>query len=179
MPTAELLLAVLSSSLIAGVLGALIGGWFTLRGKQNDYANEYYKLVLTRRVQSYEHLERLITMLKTAVLDRDGQPYHLLFAQEESEKEVYALLFSLMSNALWLSDELFDLTREFNVLFYSHSNTEGDLIQFGKKHYKEIAELRTKIERVHLHDMLTLHEVPRFLKSKRPTDSYSSINAQS
>lgn len=84
-----------------------------------------------------------------------------------------------MSNALWLSDELFDLTREFNVLFYSHSNTEGDLIQFGKKHYKEIAELRTKIERVHLHDMLTLHEVPRFLKSKRPTDSYSSINAQS
>lgn len=175
---AQLLLAVLSSSLIAGVLGALIGGWFTLRGKKNDYANEYYKLVLARRVQAYEQVERLIIMLKTAVLDGDGQPYHIVFSLEESEKEVYSLLFSLMSNALWLSDDLFEFTREFNILFYSHSNNEDDLIQFGKKHYKEIAELRTKIEKVHLQDMLTLHEVPRFLKSKKPADSYSPINVQ-
>ena len=67
MPTAQLLVGVLSSSLIAGILGALIGGWFTLRGKRNDYANEYYKVVLARRVQAYEEVERLINMVKTAV----------------------------------------------------------------------------------------------------------------
>lgn len=176
---AQLLLAVLSSSLIAGVLGALIGGWFTLRGKKNDYANEYYKLVLARRIQAYEQVERLIIMLKTAVLDGDGQPYHIAFSFDESDKEVYSLLFSIMSNALWLSDDLFELTREFNILIYRHSNTEVGFIQFGKKHYQEIAELRTKIEKVHLQDMLTLHEVPRFLKSKKPADSYSAINVQS
>lgn len=179
MPTTQLLFAVLSSSLIAGVLGALIGGWFTLRGKKNDYANEYYKLVLSRRIRAYEEVERLIIMIKTAVVDTDGQPYHLLFAQEESEKEAYALLFSLMSNALWLSDELFDLTREFNLIVFNHTNTQSDLILFGKNHYRKIAELRTKIEQVHLRDMLTLHEVPHFLKSKKPTDSYSELNAQS
>jgi hypothetical protein len=73
MPTAQLLVGVLSSSLIAGILGALIGGWFTLRGKRNDYANEYYKVVLARRVQAYEEVERLINMVKTAVLDQDGR----------------------------------------------------------------------------------------------------------
>ena len=81
MPTAQLLLAVLSSSLIAGILDALIGGWFTLRGKRNDYANEFYKLVLARRMQAHEEVERLISMVKTAVLDRDGRPYHVLFSK--------------------------------------------------------------------------------------------------
>lgn len=176
MPTAQLLLAVLSSSLIAGVLGALIGGWFTLRGKQKDYANEYYKLVLVRRIQAYEQVERLITMVKTAVLDNDRRPYHLLFSKNEDQQSVYTLLFGIMSNALWLSDELFDLTREFNVLFYSHSDGDGGLIEFGKTHYQRIAELRTKIEKVHLRDMLTLHDVPRFLKNKKPMDSYGPIN---
>lgn len=175
MPTAQLLLAVLSSSLIAGVLGALIGGWFTLRGKRNDYANEYYKLVLARRMQAYEEVERLINMVKTAVLDRDGRPYHMLFSKDDDKQGVYDLLFAVMSKALWLSDELFELTREFNVLFYSHGEAEGGLIEFGKEHYRQIAELRTKIEEVHLRDMLVLHEVPRFLKSKKPTDSYGAI----
>lgn len=179
MDTTKLLLAVLSSSLIAGLLGALIGGWFTLRGKKTDYENEYYKLVLTRRIEAYDNVERLITTVKTAVIDSDGQPYHFLFSQEESEKEVYTLLFSIMSNALWLSDELFDLTRGFNVIFYSHSKEQNTLIEFAKEHYKEIAELRTKIEKVHLCDMLSLHEVPRFLKNKKPADSYSEIKVQS
>ena len=75
-------------------------------------------------------------------------------------------------------DELFELTREFNLLLYRHGDSEGGFIEFGKTHYREIADLRTKIEKVHLHDMLTLHEVPRFLKSKKPTDSYGPINVQ-
>lgn len=179
MPTVEVILAILSSSLIAGVLGALIGGWFTLRGKRNDYANEYYKLVLARRVQAYEEVERLINMVKTAVLDRDGRPYHMLFSKDDDKQGVYNLLFAAMSNALWLSDELFELTREFNLLLYRHGDSEGGLIEFGKIHYREIADLRTKIEKVHLRDMLTLHEVPRFLKSKKPTDSYGPVKVQS
>jgi hypothetical protein len=175
MSTTQLLLAVLSSSLIAGVFGALIGGWFTLRGKRNDYANEYFKLVLARRMQAYEEVERLINMLKTAVLDRDGRPYHMLFSKDDDKQGVYDLLFAVMSKALWLSDELFELTREFNVLFYSHGDTNAGLIEFGKEHYKQVAELRTRMEKVHLRDMLVLHEVPLFLKSKKPTDSYGAI----
>src|SRR5678815_954906 len=103
MPTAQLLVGVLSSSLIAGILGALIGGWFTLRGKRNDYANEYYKVVLARRVQAYEEVERLINMVKTAVLDQDGRPYHVLFSKDDDKQGVYDLLIAVMSKALWLS----------------------------------------------------------------------------
>jgi 5-hydroxyisourate hydrolase-like protein (transthyretin family) len=173
--SAQLLLAVLSSSLIAGVLGALIGGWFTLRGKRNDYANDYFKLVLARRVQAYEEVERLISMVKTAVMDGDGRPYHMLFSKDDDKQGVYNLLFAVMSKALWLSDELFELTRELNVLIYKQGDEEHGLIEFGKVNYKQIAELRTRMEIMHLRDMLVLHEVPRFLKSKKPTDVYVSI----
>jgi hypothetical protein len=49
------------------------------------------------------------------------------------------------------------------------------LIEFGKTNYKAIAELRTQIEKIHARDMLVLYNVPSFLKSKRPVDSYSLI----
>lgn len=171
--TEQLWIAILSSSLISGVLGAVIGGLFTLRAKSNEYTNEYFKLVLARRMSSYEQVERLVTMLKTAVLDDDRQPYHLLFSQKE--EEVYMLLFGVMSNALWLSDELFAKTRELNVLFFEHQPGADDPVAFGKKHYVAIAELRTQIENIHAADMLRLHNVPRFLKSKKPTDSYVPV----
>lgn len=175
MPDFSLLLSILSSSLIAGIVGALIGGWFTLRGKRNDYANDYYKLVLARRIEAYEQVERLITVVKTSVLDKDGRPYHLLFSKDDEKQAVYNLLFSVMSKALWLSDELFGLTRQFNLLVYSHGSSPDGLIEFGKQKYEEVAELRTRIEQVHTRDMLRLHEVRRFLRSKKSADSYEAI----
>jgi len=171
----ELWLAILSSSLISIVAGALIAGWFNLRSKRNEYANEYFKLVLARRLAAYEEVERLITMLKAAVLDDDQRPYHILFSKDDDHAAVYKLLFAVLSKALWLSDDLFGRTRELNVLVYSDNVDETGLIEFGKKNYIAIAELRTKTERLYARDMLTLHNVPRFLKSKRPTDSYVPI----
>jgi hypothetical protein len=171
--TEQLWLAVLSSSLISGVLGAGIAGLFALRVKRHEYVNEYYRSVLSRRMASYEQVERLITMLKTAVMDKDQRPYHILFTQEE--KDVYSLLFGVMANALWLSDDLFDKTRELNVLFYERHPGDDNPVEFGKAHYRTIAELRTQIERIHARDMLQLHEMPRFLKSKKPKDTYGPI----
>lgn len=171
--TNQLWLTILSSSLISGVLGAGVAGFFALRVKRHEYINEYYKSVLSRRITSYEQVERLIMMLKTAIVDKDQRPYHILFEQEE--KEVYSLLFGVMANALWLSDDLFEKTRDLNVLFYEHHPGDDDSVEFGKEHYKQIAELRTQIERLHARDMLRLHEVPRFLKSKKPKDTYGRI----
>lgn len=171
----DLWLAVLSSALISAVLGACIAGWFTLRSKRNEYVNDYYKSVLARRITAYEEIERLITMLKSAVLDTDQRPYHLLFSKDDDHKAVYHLMFSVLSKALWLTDDLFARTRELNVLIYSDGGIDSGLIEFGKKNYTTIAELRTQIEILHARDMLNLYKVPQFLKTKRPSDTYSPI----
>ncbi|MBZ8141018.1 hypothetical protein CLD22_14040 [Rubrivivax gelatinosus] len=123
-------------------------------------------------------MERLIVQIKVAVLDRDQLPYHALFSKDDDHNFVYKLLFEIMSRALWLSDDLFDATRKLNVLIYSKTSDGGSLVAFGKAHYREIAELRTQIERLHARDLLSLHQVPRFLKSKKPSDSYVPLRTE-
>jgi hypothetical protein len=153
--TSELWLTVLSSSVITGILGAIFNGWFNLRSKQNDYANTYYKLALDRRLVAYENVKPLIVGIKTAVVDNDQRPYHFVFLDDD-QVTIYKSLFAVMSSALWISDELFEQTRELNLLIYSKAKDGADMIQFGKDNYTKIAELRTKIEKLHARDMLTL-----------------------
>lgn len=173
--TPEIWLAVLSSSVVSGILGALIAGWFNLRSKHTEYANTYYKIVLEKRVKAYEGVERLINQIKVAVVDTDNRPYHILFSKDDDHCNVYKALMEGMPDSLWLTDDLFELTRALNVLVYSKVPDGSGLIEFGKTHYREIAELRTKMEKLHIRDMATLHEVPEFLRKKRPSDSYSPV----
>lgn len=170
----QLWLAVLSSSLISGMVGAVIAGYYTLRAKKTEYQNDFHKQVLARRLSAYEHVESLVVMLKTSVLDKgDKRPYHLLFT--EKDEDVHKLFFVINANALWLSNELFELTLDLNRLLFRQKPGLENAVEFGKENYRTIAELRTKIERTHASDMLRLHDVHRFLKSKKPLDSYAPV----
>lgn len=174
----ELLTIILTSTLIAGIVSAVANGWFGLRGRQDEYKNAYYKLILERRLAAYEEVEKLIASIKVAVIDKDHRPYHLLFSKDLDEVGVYATMHGTMSSALWLSDNLFDLTRELNVLVFQRTKALG-LVEFGKQNYRALGELRTKIEKAHLRDLLTLHDVRGFLRSKRPADSYTEPKSPS
>jgi hypothetical protein len=82
-------------------------------------------MILERRLAAYEEVERLIAAIKVAVIDDDQKPYHLLFSKDSDQLGVYQQLHGTMSNALWLSDELFELTRQLNFLVYSGMNRPG------------------------------------------------------
>jgi len=171
----EIWIAVLSSTVVSALVSSLIGGWFALRSKQNDYAYAYYKIVLERRVAAYEEIEGLISAVKVAVIDTDRRPYHMLFSNDSAHDQVWSMIHKVMSHALWMSDDLFQATREFNQLVFAGTTDGSSLIEFGKANYTAIAELRTKLEKLHKRDMLTLHDVPEFLKSKKVADGYSVL----
>jgi hypothetical protein len=164
-------ITILSSSLLSGIFGALIAGAFGLRGKRNDYVNDYFKTIIKRRLEAYERLERLINALKLAVLDEDQRPYHQVFSNEATWTEIYKLLLDSTSHPLWLSDEVFEKTRELNLMFLQASHDKRDLVEFGKSNYAPIAELREEVEKLHAKDMLTLHNVEDFLKRKKERQS--------
>jgi hypothetical protein len=163
----EIWQVVLSSALISGVVSALIGGWFSLRSKRNEYENAYYKLVLERRLAAYEVVEDLIISIKTAVTDSDRRPYHFLLSNDADEANVYKKIYATNMVSLWLTDKLFDLTRDLNLMVYGKKKDQS-FIEFGKRNYKAIAELRTRIERAHAADMLTLHNVTSFCAPRNP-----------
>ena len=160
-------IAIFSSSLLSGIVGALIAGAFGLRGKHNDYVNDYFKIIIKRRLEAYERLEQLINALKLTVLDDDQRPYHQVFSNETTWTAVYKLFLDSTSHPLWLSSEVFSKTRELNIMFLKASHDKRDLVEFGKSNYAPIAELREEVERLHAKDMLNLHNVEDFLKQKR------------
>ena len=158
----------LASSLISGVVAALISGAAVLRSKHTEYRNEYYKLVLQRRVAAYEAVERLIISLKTAILDSDGRAYHILFSDNQNIQNAHNLVAGLMLYALWLSDSIFSKGQELNRLMFTLQ--EGKAIEFGKKNYETIASIRAEIERLLAVDMLRLYDIKTFLKEKNKKD---------
>lgn len=169
---------ILSSTVVSGVISAIIGGWFNLRTKNNEYANAYYKMILERRLVAYEDVDQLIRSIKAVVIDSDQRPYHGLFSKDDDQIYVYQKISEAMSKSLWLSEDVFDALREFNVLVAEGATKELGLIEFGKQKYKVIAELRTKLERICAQDMIRLHDVPNFFKSKKYQDSYSAVSVR-
>ena len=171
-------IVILSSTVISGLISAIISGWFNLRSKNTEYSNAYFKMILERRLAAYEDVDQLIRSIKAAVVDSDQRPYHLLFSKDDDQIYVYQKISEAMSKSLWLSEDVFAALREFNVLVAEGATKELGLIEFGKQKYKVIAELRTKLERICALDMIKLHDVPNFLKNKKYLDSYSAVSVR-
>jgi hypothetical protein len=175
-----------SGCTLAGVLlAAVIGGLYTLRAKQNEYANDYYKTVIQRRIAAYEQLESLIVDFKIAVVDKDNKPYHLAFSGETPKVNILRRFYLLRSQALWLSEDAFVETRELNYLLFGIPDAEAEAINFGKRHYPDIAKRREVLESILAADMLELHKVARFLTRKKRSKSalqavqlYPNANSQ-
>ena len=166
----------LASNVVAALLGGGVAGFFTLRVARSQYINDYYKTVIQRRLTAYEQLEQLITMLKTAVQDEnDGRAYHILFADGD-RTEAYKLLFVISSQSMWLSDDIASETIALNRLLYSSPKNQDDPFSHFKDNYKTIAEMRTRLEKMHSRDFQNLHDVKKFLRSKNPSDSYEVLS---
>jgi hypothetical protein len=166
-----MLLALVSGgfALLGALVGTLISGFFSLRVKRNEYVNDYYKKVIDRRMAAYEQLESGLSSLRTTFLGADKKPYHLLFSREEASglMPAYQMLHDIGSQALWLSDEANEKTKELNKLIWRFEGSGSTPVEFGQQHYQALATLRDSLERVLAADMLALHEVEEFLKKKK------------
>ena len=101
-------LTILTSWIGSGALSAVVAGALSLRAKQNEYVNDYYKTVIRRRITAYEKLERLIVNLEAAVIAPDDpRPYHILFASEKDEgwKRAFLMVCEVLINASGRSAE--------------------------------------------------------------------------
>jgi hypothetical protein len=161
---------ILTSTVVATLVSGIVTGLYSLHAKQREYVNEYFKTILHRRIAAYAQLEELIVSIKTAVLDDDGKPYHLLFSKDDDWQTAYGLLANITSQALWLSAEAFDKTQKLNYLMFPLKPGNG-AIEFGKTNYTKIAELRTELEVILANDLLHLYDVKSFLELKRKIKS--------
>ncbi|MFZ1008535.1 MAG: hypothetical protein WAN65_16960 [Candidatus Sulfotelmatobacter sp.] len=139
----------ISSGVLGGTLGSIAAGIFALRSKRNEYVNDYYKIIIARRIAVYEKVETLIASLRPEVVAPDDpvRPYHMPFAFEDTAKWKSAFLptAEVLSQGLWLSRELFHETRELSRILFPFNKPES-LIEYGRTVYPEVAARRQKIE---------------------------------
>ncbi len=172
-------LIILSSSAISTVILAALQGLYHLRSQRNEYVNDYYKTVITRRIAAYEELEKMITSrLRVTVVGPDDRPFSLLFVHEvkdpnQVQSPHLALLSVTSACGYWFSNELAAKLEELESLISSVGSDDLAAIEFGKKNYQAVEAIGTELQRLLARDILKLHDVKGFLQSKEKTDPRS------
>jgi hypothetical protein len=171
MENTDIFKVILTSSLIATILSAIVSAFVSIKLKHLDYKNEYYKKILEKRLEAYQYLENQIAVLKNTVLDdEDGKPYHIIFSYSKDDfSKLQHNLFLAMSYSTWINRDTTSHIEKLNELFYHLSlklNRNADLITLGKTHYKEIAAHRKNLEACLRKDLMNLHDLKSFSKEK-------------
>jgi len=71
-----IIIAILSSSVIA----AIISSFISIYNRKKDFENDFFKEVIHKRLQTYQFIESQIAVLISSVVDDDNKMYHLVFS---------------------------------------------------------------------------------------------------
>lgn len=164
---------IILSSSIAIILSAIVSVFVSIKLKNLDYKNEYYKKILEKRLDAYKFLEAQIAVLKSSVLDEDRKSYYLIFAYGiDKYYEFQQDLFAALSYSMWINDETVNKMEKLNELFFNISRkinniSVEELIIIGKDNYHEIAKQRKSLEICVRNDLINLYNLKDFRKSKK------------
>lgn len=163
---------ILSSAFVTSILSS-VATWLIGNHAQNkSYKNDYYKLVINKRMDAYQYIDSQLKSMKITVLDDDAKPYHSMFGGDQ--KFVYANQNDLLlarANGIWISEAMENALTELNqLLFEINSNITNDVknnVAIAKNYYSKLADTREKVENQLRKDMLELYDVKGFLKEKK------------
>lgn len=160
--------------MIASVVGSYLQGLYNRRIKRDEYVNDYYKRVIERRITAYELLEKFITRLRTSFVGADGRNCSFLFVEQATGSEgaegASVAVYGVTTLSLWLSNDATSKLRELDSLFAPLGSDSNAAVEFGKKNYQVIDAIGAELQRLLARDMLRLHDVESFLKSKDKPD---------
>lgn len=164
-------IAILSSAGVASIISAIAGYVFNVLMQKRKYKDDYYKMVIGKRMEAYAKVEEVYKLLKTYASEDFGQSGHcIIFNDKEMLRLCFKKLYKALNDNIWLSRELDDDLQYLNdmlMLFKEElEKSGGDIKELGKLKNPIFAEIRTFIDKHYTKDMLTLYDVKGFLKSK-------------
>lgn len=163
---------VLSSVVLASIVSSIFTLIINNFTQNKSFKNDYYKLVINKRMEAYQYIDNQLKSMKLTVLDDDAMPYHSMFGGDQ--QFIYANQHDLLlarANGIWLSDSMENSLSELNqLLFEINSNLTDNVnsnVVLAKKYYSRIVDTREKVENQLRKDMLVLYDVKGFLKEKK------------
>lgn len=165
-------ITIFSSAGVASVISAIASFVNNRLAHNREYKDDYYKMVIAKRMDAYSKVEVIILSLKKLVRDEsDDCLYNVIF--NNSQEEFFAFqtqLYEIAANSVWFSKDMYNALSELNLLFTQIDSQVLDdgsnLLILGKQNRKKIADIRIRIEDIFRKDILSLHKIEVFLKAK-------------
>ena len=168
----ETILASAAIAAIISVTGTIVLNIYLNR---KTFKNDYFKIIIQKRIETYELLEDQISILKLSVINNDGRndsPYHQIFSRQcsrrSSDNNPFFRKLMICRNCISWSIDTWYLTEivQLGNAIGLNSLNDSDLIDAGRKHYWKIAQLRDELEILIQKDILTLYDFSQMIKRK-------------
>jgi hypothetical protein len=167
----EVLIAIISSSVVATILTSFVN-WLIHR---SNYRNEYYKSILNKRLSAYEEVSSIVFDM-SILMNEDEMVFHQIFYGKDEYVDFIQKLVATNTHSFWVSSRVAGKLTEINV--YLLNNIDNHLVEsidrgeqiktLGKANVEEVRNLRRELSNLMSKDFRKLYKVRSFLRS---TDS--------
>lgn len=173
-------------SLLA-LVSALASVAFSLKVKDKEYRNDYFKKVIEKRLKAIEKDEELIGLLADYTVKYDdkgkqipGSQYHTNLLSDSGRELIKLCKASGLDTAMWESPKTEMLYNDFNAalteaLIRTANVDKGKRFNILVEVFDDIETLMLKLEESLNDDMATLYDVKSFFKAKK-AHSASLVN---
>lgn len=171
MTQSQIIIAIISSSVVAAVLTSIIN-WLLV--KQN-YKNDYYKIILEKRINAYENMNSLVSEMSVLTNMGDYLIPTICFTVESFDNFQIKLALSV-SDGFWLSSELSSKLSETNVYLLNNISNkistdprkidiDEKYNESGKLELEQVRAFRKSLQTIMNSDFKKLYDVRSFLNS--------------
>lgn len=153
-------------SVLSVIGGASLTLITTLIVNQVSYKNEYYKMIIEKRIKAYNNIEHLINTVNNIGWERISES--IVKNDTRQLQPIRDEIDLAKSDSIWLSREMKSALIYLNWLLSSFEmeNFPKVDIKKGINLRNNITETVTNIEQILKSDMLSLHKVGDFLVNK-------------
>ena len=156
--------------LSSAVVSAVISGLTTYIIEKRKFSQEYWKITIDKRLETYEEIEKVLIYFQTTHFIKD-KPCHLAFLNSDAFDNLQTGLGKISWKRNWISSRLYKKIIELNRILYEFdlndkSDQTKNISNFGTEHYSKIAEIRDKMIKIMAEDYLNMPEVESFFKNK-------------
>ncbi|MCF2875391.1 MULTISPECIES: hypothetical protein [unclassified Tenacibaculum] len=177
MEKTQLILAVLSSSVLSAALTAFIN----YKINESNYKKDYYKKLINKRIDAYEDFYELVNFMSDLVYVEKGTIIHGFMFNEHLYGLFKSKLIKVMNKSLWLDDVTSSKLTELNAFLYNEVDGHIDdllsdeiknkkYVNFGVKHFDKFQDIKGTFRFFLNNELKNLYKLEDFFKDNRSGD---------
>ncbi len=155
------------TAVICVIVGALLTFIATMIVNRVSYRNEYYKMIIEKRIKAYNNVERLLYSIKSESL-KCLLKMHVL-RDANALKSLKLEIKKVKDDSVWLSEKMkVAVSSLINAIYSFEEKPIENLTANDTKNLSdEIKAMGLVIEDILVEDLKSLHKVRRFLRNKQ------------